>query len=135
MSSPAAPQRTSERVAVTRWLTHPAADQYLILGSTIMLLVLGLVMVLSASSVYAYTTAGSTFALFAKQLLWAGLGLGLFFLVARTPLSWWRRMAYPMLGLTLFALGPIMPAVCCKRSIASSRMGFSGIRGGNGTRL
>ena len=85
-------------------MTHPAADQYLILGSTIMLLVLGLVMVLSASSVYAYTTAGSTFALFAKQLLWAGLGLGLFFLVARTPLSWWRRMAYPMLGLTLFAL-------------------------------
>lgn len=53
-------------------LGHPA----ILLGiTTLSLVVLGLVMILSASSVTSFATYGSSFLFFQKQLIWAAIGL------------------------------------------------------------
>ncbi len=59
------------------------------------LLILGLVMVLSASSVESFAETGSPFATVLKQATFAAVGVPLAFLAYRTPLRWWRRMAWP----------------------------------------
>ena len=48
---------------------HPMAPYHLILGSSMLLLVLGLVMVLSSSSVESYDIYQSAFTLFSRQAL------------------------------------------------------------------
>ncbi|MSZ42256.1 MAG: putative lipid II flippase FtsW, partial [Actinobacteria bacterium] len=65
-------------------LNHPLSTYYLIGGSSVLLLLLGLVMVLSASSIESFKTFGSSYTLFGRQALFGGIGLvGLYF-AART---------------------------------------------------
>ena len=52
--------------------TGRSTSYLLVLGSAVALLGLGLPMVLSASSVTSYAATGSSFALFERQLMWAG---------------------------------------------------------------
>lgn len=59
---------------------HPAVLLPLTVGA---LVVLGLVMILSASSVSAFATYGSSFMFFNRQLLWAVVGVGAFIFCAR----------------------------------------------------
>ena len=61
---PAAPAPDVDR---TPLLQRPLASWSLLLTSTLLLLVLGLVMVFSASSVAAYRSLGSSYAIVAKQ--------------------------------------------------------------------
>jgi cell division protein FtsW len=107
MSAPTTPPTTPatglRTVSPRSLLAHPRADYYLILGSTLMLLILGLVMVLSASSVIAYQNSGNAYSYFARQATWAGVGLVLLFVAARSPIAWWRRTAYLLL-FVVFAL-------------------------------
>lgn len=58
---------------------------------------LGLVMVLSASSVHAHTEYGSSWYYFARQALWAMGGAAVAVWVARVDYHRWRRYATPML--------------------------------------
>jgi cell division protein FtsW len=78
--------------------------------STAVLTTLGLVMVLSASSVWAYTQYGSSFALFKRQLLYAGLGGAGAFAAARIRYQAWQRGWLPLFavtaGLLLLVLHP-----------------------------
>src|SRR6476620_8904007 len=66
-------------------LRRPLASYYLLLGSAALLLGLGLVMVLSASSIASYIYSGSAFTLFVKQLTWALIGVPIFFIALRLP--------------------------------------------------
>lgn len=64
--------------------------------STAVLTVIGLVMVLSSSSVEAID-AGGSYSLFLRQSIWAGVGLVALLAAAFTPVRWIRRMAWPLL--------------------------------------
>jgi cell division protein FtsW len=83
--------------AVRTLLDRPLTTYYLILGSAGLLVALGLVMVLSASSVTAYSTTGSSFTYFQKQALWVGIGLPVALAAIRLPVRAWRWLGYPLL--------------------------------------
>ena len=71
-------------------LNRPLTSYYLILGCTGILLALGLVMVLSASSVLAFTHSGSSFSIFNQQALWTAIGLPLFWVASRLSIRFFR---------------------------------------------
>ncbi|MFV0460257.1 MAG: putative lipid II flippase FtsW [Actinomycetales bacterium] len=79
----------------------PAANFYLILGTTIMLVAIGLVMVLSSSSVSSMTEGGSPFSVFAKQLTFAVIGLPLMWVCSRLSVRTWKRLAWPAILLAV----------------------------------
>lgn len=68
------------------WLESPLATYYLILASTMLLVTIGMIMVLSASSVTAYVNTGSAFSKFKAQAFYGVIGLGIAFIISRLPL-------------------------------------------------
>ena len=97
-------ETTARRLRPLAWLQRQEAPYHLILGATALLLLLGLVMVLSASSVTAYATLGSSFAVAKKQALWIVIGLPVMFAGMRLPTRFIRVLGYPLLGLSLLLL-------------------------------
>jgi cell division protein FtsW len=93
-------------------LDSPLAGYYLVLGSTVALVVIGLVMVLSSSSVESLraTKLHSSYSFFAKQALFAAVGVPLAWIASRLPVAAWRRLAWPMLvaATTLLGLVPFV---------------------------
>jgi cell division protein FtsW len=77
---------------------------YMILTSTLFLSAIGLIMVLSASSVHAYAIHGDSYYFFKRQLLWVALGLTIMFILARVNFQKLQRMAPCIAVLTLFLL-------------------------------
>ncbi len=65
------------------------------------LTVLGLVMVLSSSSVQALRNHGSSWYFFNRQLLWVLLGVGALVATSRVDYRRWRMIAVPVLGLSI----------------------------------
>lgn len=74
-------------------LESPLTTYYLLLGVTTTLVVFGLIMVFSASSVEALLDDEASYSVFAKQLLFAVVGAAVATWVARWPIRWWRRIA------------------------------------------
>ncbi|MDQ1288959.1 MAG: cell division protein FtsW [Actinomycetota bacterium] len=87
-------------------LDYPLAPYYLILGSTVALVVVGLVMVLSSSSVESLreTEMHSSFAYFSKQALFAVVGLPAAWIASRLTVPTWRRLSWVMLAGTTVLL-------------------------------
>ncbi len=83
---------------------HPMAPYHLILGSSMLLLVLGLVMVLSSSSVESYDIYQSAFTLFSRQALFAAIGVVAMVIIARLPIPLVRRASLMFLALTVVLL-------------------------------
>ncbi len=81
--------------SVQEALRKPLASYYLLLGSSLLLLVIGLIMVLSASSVRAYVVYDDSYAIVKRQLMWVALGLPAAFIASRIPVRLVRRLAYP----------------------------------------
>ncbi|HEY0814129.1 MAG TPA: putative lipid II flippase FtsW [Pseudonocardia sp.] len=79
--------------ALGLWLRRPLTSLHLVLGVFGLLTLFGLVMVLSASSVEAYTAGGSSYAVFTKQLMFCVPGLALFYLGLRIPPRRLRALA------------------------------------------
>lgn len=76
---------------------------------TLLLLAIGVIMVLSASYASAYydlsnETGGSATYYFAKQLIFAVLGVALMFLASRFPISVYRRFSFLVLGVAIILL-------------------------------
>ncbi len=82
-------------------LQRPLASYYLLLGSTGALLLLGLVMVFSASSVRSYATYNASYAIALKQAIFMGIGIPALLVASRLPVRFWRMLAYPLLVATL----------------------------------
>ena len=80
--------------AVVPMLHREATPYYLLLGASMLLLVLGIVMVFSASSVNAFSFMGSSFAIVNKQVMWVVIGLPLMWIASRLPVKAWRAFAY-----------------------------------------
>ncbi|MEI2712790.1 MAG: putative lipid II flippase FtsW [Nocardioides sp.] len=87
-------------------LDKPLADYYLLLGAAVMLLSIGLIMVLSSSSIYAYKNYdGNSYAVVVKQLMWVAIGVPCAWIAGRLPHRWVRRLAYPGFLVTILLLG------------------------------
>jgi cell division protein FtsW len=91
-------------------LARPLASYHLLLASAGLLLVIGLAMVFSATSVHAYATDGNAFARIAEQAGYAGIGLVAFWVCQRLPVGTYRALAVPLL-LLVFALQGLLNAV------------------------
>lgn len=85
-------------------LSKPLAPYYLVLGSTILLTALGLVMVLSASSVESYAASGSSWAIAQRQAMWVVIGVPALLVASRLPTAWYRRLSLPFLVIALVLL-------------------------------
>ena len=117
---PASPGSTSARPTLVpapstvgtsgRLLDRPLTSYHLIIGCTTLLLALGLVMVLSASSVVAYRATHDSFSIFQKQAIWAAVGVPAMWAVSRMPTRWFRIAAIPLIigaiGLLCLVLVP-----------------------------
>jgi cell division protein FtsW len=95
-------------VAAVGLLDRPLTSYYLVLGSSVMLLALGLTMVLSASSVKQLQATGSAYTLFQKQAMWMAIGLPGMWLASRLPVRTFRALAYPLLLLSVVALAMVL---------------------------
>jgi cell division protein FtsW len=94
-----------DRLAVAAGLLdRPLTSYYLVLGITTLLLALGLVMVLSTSSISGLIVGGSPWSGFQKQLLGVALGLPLMWFAARASPTVFRAAAYPLIGLSILGL-------------------------------
>jgi cell division protein FtsW len=94
--------RLGERVS--RWET-PATSYYLLLGATLALVVVGLVMVLSSSSVESIAQSGSAFSVFWRQAVFAVVGLVVLWIASRRSIEFWKRVAWPLVvGAIVFQL-------------------------------
>ena len=83
------------RHSVRQALDRPLTSYYLLLGASTLLLTIGLMMVLSASSVYSYTRFGSSYQVFFRQLTWVLLALPAAWLASRLPQRVVRAFAWP----------------------------------------
>ncbi|WP_193072355.1 putative lipid II flippase FtsW [Brevibacterium sp. FME37] len=84
-----------------------------ILGASLCLVGLGLLMVLSATSITSFDgTSGSSFSIFARQAFFAAIGIIMLTVTALIPAQIWSRLAGPMIiaGLVLLSL-PLIPGL------------------------
>lgn len=97
----------------------------LLLGLVAVLNVIGLVMVLSASSVYALREEGSAWEYFLKQSVWLTLGTGAMLVTLRLDYHRWRRLAAPLLAFSVVLLCIVLlPGVGLRVNGARSWLGF-----------
>ena len=84
---------------------HPLSTYYLLLGATVLLLILGLIMVLSASSIESLRISGSSYTLFTRQLMFAVIGvIAMLIFARRTSPPFWRGISVGLLGFALISL-------------------------------
>jgi cell division protein FtsW len=96
-------RRVRSKPALLALLDRPLASYYLIIGTTALLLALGLIMVLSASSTTAFASSGSSFAIAERQGIWMVIGIPALLIASRLPVRVYRMLGYPLLLLS-FAL-------------------------------
>jgi cell division protein FtsW len=93
-------------------LGPPPGTFYAIAGVVAVLVMLGLVMVLSASAVTEANLGHSPYRVFAKQAAWAVIGLVGLVMVARIPYRSWRRAVIPLGLLSVAAMAaPFAPGI------------------------
>jgi cell division protein FtsW len=85
-------------------LERPLTTYYLLLGASALLLTIGLIMVLSSSSVYAFENLDDSYAIVKRQLLWVLIGIPAAFVASRMPVKHIRRLAYPSFLVALVLL-------------------------------
>jgi cell division protein FtsW len=88
-------------------LARPLASYYLLVGSTVLLLAIGLAMVYSATSVAQYAASGSTLTSIEKQAISAAVGVVAFWLCQRLPVRTYRALARPGLLLAFVLIGAV----------------------------
>jgi len=103
-SAPAPEAETAEKPVVARFpvrriFSPHSSDFFLLLGTTLFLVIFGLVMVLSSSSVESYAADENFFGSFLRQGMFALLGIPLMLAASRAPIRFWKRWAIP--GLVL----------------------------------
>ncbi|MFF4102378.1 putative lipid II flippase FtsW [Streptomyces sp. NPDC001903] len=95
--------RRTQRQLRKAW-DRPLTAYYLIFGSSLLITVLGLVMVYSASMIKALQLGLGDAYFFKKQFLAALIGTGLLLIASRMPVKLHRALSYPVLAGTLFLM-------------------------------
>jgi cell division protein FtsW len=88
---------TALRDSVRHLLDRPLTSYYLLLGSSALLLTIGLMEVMSASSVYSFKAYGNSYHIFLRQLTWVLMALPIAFAATRVPHRLLRWLAWPAL--------------------------------------
>ena len=91
--------------AVHGLLARPLSSYYLLIASSGLLLLIGLTMVFSATSVVAFAENGNAFSAIANQVVYAMLGLIAFWICQRLPASTLRDIGKYILGTAIVLLG------------------------------
>lgn len=95
-----------------RGIARAGEPATLLIASTAVLVMLGLIMILSASSVSSFATYGSSFLFFNKQLLWAALGLSAFAFFARLDYRRLKGSGYVLYVITaVLLLAVLIPGI------------------------
>ncbi len=76
----------------------------LLIISSVSLLVMGVVMISSASMDMAAETVGNSYHYVIRQLIFAGIGCFLALVAVNVPVSWWERSGWLLLGVGLLVL-------------------------------
>ena len=109
-------------------LPRPATYALLLLAVGA-LTVIGLVMVLSASSVQALRNHGSSWYFFNRQLAWVAIGTTAMLLASRVDYRLWRRAAVPLLGLAALLMALVLvPGIGIQVSGSSRWLGHGPLR-------
>jgi cell division protein FtsW len=90
--------------AIRDVLDRPLTSYHIVLGATGLLLVLGLMMVLSASSVLSLRINGNSYTIFVRQLIWVVVGLPMAYVASRMTPRHFRMLAYVALLGSIFLL-------------------------------
>ena len=85
-------------------MARPLTSYYLLMASSGLLLVIGLVMVFSATSVQAYASSGNAYASVSRQALYALIGLFAFWAAQRLPVRTYRAVGVPAMVAVVFLL-------------------------------
>ncbi len=99
---------TSKTAQRKRFLNEPVNHFYMMMISTSVLVVLGLIMVFSASSIHAIDTKGYAFAVALRQFIFLAVGLPFAVALARLPLVQWQLLARFGLIFSLVLVGIVM---------------------------
>ncbi len=101
-----AAERPEGRLAIM--LRHPLSTYYLLLGTTLLLLILGLIMVLSASSIESFRVHGSAYTLAERQAMFAVLGVVAMIFASRTSVQFWRGFSWVLFALAFGLLVAVL---------------------------
>ncbi len=96
-------------VQPTEHLGPPPTVYYVILVTVVVFVLLGLVMVMSATSAKQVGGEQSPYSIFGRQAMWAGLGVVGMFIAVKVPYRRWRPFVIP--GAVLAAGGMMLPFV------------------------
>jgi cell division protein FtsW len=120
-------ERGAGREKYLNFFQKPTAAYILIVTSTALLTALGIVMVLSSSSVKAYETTGSTYSIFLKQLLFITVGSGALYLAIHLKRSIWERLSrWGLVAGGFVLLLPLVPGIGKNINGNRSWIGFGG---------
>ena len=104
------PGPSSSRVPLRRIFAAENSNYFLLFGVTLFLVIFGLVMVLSSSTIESYIAEQGFFGRFARQGMFAVIGIPLMLVASRMPAVFWRKWAWPALviggGLQLLVFVP-----------------------------
>ncbi len=107
--------------------SRPLAFDWLLFVLILALSGLGLVMLLSASSIMAEQRFGDGYYYFRPQVRNMVVGLGLMLIVSRVPYQFWQKMAYPiLLGCLGFLLMVLLPGIGYEAGGANRWIRFPG---------
>jgi len=90
------------RVNLGKVFRAESTNYLLLLGTTLFLVVFGLVMVLSSSSVDSYLENAGFFGGLFRQGIFAMIGIPLMLVISRLPVKFWKRIAWPALLVACF---------------------------------
>jgi cell division protein FtsW len=79
---------------VRRIFAAETPEYFLLLGTTLFLVVFGLVMVLSSSSIESWVSDQDFFARTSRQAILAAIGVPLMLIASRAPMVFWKRWAW-----------------------------------------
>jgi cell division protein FtsW len=109
-------------------LGPPPGTYYVIASVVLVFVVLGLVMVLSASAVTQANIGNSPYAVFSKQAMWAGVGLIGMAFATQVPYTIWKPLTIPLLVLGTAAMAaPFVPGLGTPVNGARSWIQFAGL--------
>ncbi len=80
------------------------SPDWILLGTTVALILLGLMMVYSSSSDLGYREFGDAAFFFKRQLQWIAVGLVAMFVAVRLPYRHWMKLSIPIMAVTLLML-------------------------------
>ena len=105
-------RRHPTRRNVSHPVTPPPTAFYIITVVVTVFTMLGLVMVMSATSIRQFHQGNSPWRLFNRQLMWAALGVVAMWFAMRVPTRRWRRLVNPALAIScgLMVL-PFIPGI------------------------